>query len=73
MSRRRKPRGRDGFAGVAAGEPYFILRAGDFLAPEHVEAWAIEAELNGYPRREVAQARAVAAAMRRWAGRKRRD
>ena len=56
--------------GLAPGEPHFVLRAGDRLAPEHVEAWAIEAELNGYPPARVADARRVAVAMRHWSRRK---
>jgi hypothetical protein len=51
---------------LAPGEPYFILRAQDMLAPEHVESWAIEAELNGCPTAKVADARAIAKAMRAW-------
>jgi hypothetical protein len=47
-------------------EPYFVLRGRDRLAPEHVEAWATEARLNGYPVAHVEQAVEIAAAMRRW-------
>lgn len=55
---------------LASGEPHFVLRAEDPLAPEHVEAWAIEAELNGYPKPEVDEARRIARAMRAWRGMK---
>lgn len=55
------------------GEPYFVLRAQDMLAPELVEAWAVEAELNGCPKGKVADARAIAAAMRKWRKRKMPD
>ncbi|MCC6948637.1 MAG: hypothetical protein IT539_12795 [Bradyrhizobiaceae bacterium] len=58
---------------LAAGEPYFVLRAQDMLAPELIEAWAVEAELNGCPRGKVAEARAIAAAMRKWHKRKMPD
>jgi hypothetical protein len=58
---------------LAPGEPYFVLRAQDRLAPEHVESWAVEAALNGCPAAKVAQARRIAAAMRRWPRRKMPD
>lgn len=58
---------------LQVGEPYFVLRAQDLLAPELIEAWAIEAELNGCPRGKVADARAIAAAMRKWRRRKMPD
>jgi hypothetical protein len=54
-------------------EPRFVLRAQDRLAPELVEAWAVEAELNGCPAAKVACARRIAAAMRRWPRRKMPD
>lgn len=57
----------------AAGEPYFVLRGQDMLAPELIEAWAVEAELNGCPKAKVADARAIAAAMRQWRKRKMPD
>lgn len=57
-------------AKIAEGEPYFVLRAQDHLSPELVEAWAIEAELNGCAPAKVADARAVAKAMRKWSGKK---
>ncbi len=50
-----------------------MLRAQDELAPELIEAWAVEAELNGCPPAKVADARAIAAAMRRWRKRKMPD
>jgi hypothetical protein len=52
------------------GEPYFVLRAQDRLAPELVEAWAIEAELNGCAPAKVKDAREIAKAMRNWSGKK---
>lgn len=58
---------------LAPGEPYFILRAQDLLAPEHIESWAIEAELNGCPPAKVAEARAIAKDMRNWRKRKMPD
>jgi hypothetical protein len=58
---------------LAPGEPYFVLRGQDLLAPELVEAWAIEAELNGCPPAKIADARAIAKAMRRWSKRKMPD
>jgi hypothetical protein len=60
----------DCIAKLAGGEPYFVLRAQDRLSPELVEAWAIEAELNGCPAAKVADARAVAKTMRKWSGKK---
>jgi hypothetical protein len=66
MSQRRDRSKYDCLAKLAPAEPYFVLRAQDKLAPEHVEAWAIEAELNGCPAGKVADARSIAAAMRRW-------
>jgi hypothetical protein len=58
---------------LAPGEPYFVLRAQDELAPELIEAWAIEAELNDCPPDKVASARAIAKAMRGWTKRKMPD
>jgi hypothetical protein len=55
---------------LADSEPYFILRAQDRLAPELVEAWAIEAELNGCAPAKVRDAREIAKAMRNWSGKK---
>jgi hypothetical protein len=58
---------------LAPDEPYFVLRAQDCLAAEHVETWAIEAQLNGCAPQKVAEARRVAVAMRRWPKRKMPD
>jgi hypothetical protein len=58
---------------LASGEPYFVLRAQDRLAPELIEAWAVEAELNDCPPEKVASAREVAKAMRGWRKRKMPD
>jgi hypothetical protein len=58
---------------LADGEPYFVLRAQDRLAPELIEAWAVEAELNDCPADKVADARAIAKAMRGWHKRKMPD
>jgi hypothetical protein len=55
---------------LAPGEPYFVLRAQDVLAPELIEAWAIEAELNDCHPTKVSNARAIASAMRKWRDRK---
>lgn len=63
----------DSLPKLAPGEPYFVLRGQDRLAPEHVESWAIEAELNGCPPEKVADARRIAEAMRRWAKKKMPD
>ena len=67
---RRKQSRYDCLLKLAPGEPYFVLRAQDRLAPELVEAWAVEAKLNGCPPAKVVEARAIAKAMRRWPGRK---
>jgi hypothetical protein len=58
---------------LADGEPYFVLRAQDRLAPELIEAWAVEAELNDCPPAKVADARAIAKTMRGWRKRKMPD
>jgi hypothetical protein len=58
---------------LTPGEPYFVLRAQDALSPELIEAWAIEAELNHCPSAKVSNARAIAAAMRKWPHRKTPD
>lgn len=63
----------DCLAKLDPAEPYFVLRAQDMLAAELIEAWAIEAELNGCPARKVADARAIAETMRRWPKRKMPD
>jgi hypothetical protein len=55
------------------GEPYFVLRGQDLLAPELVESWAIEAELNDCPLEKVADARRIANAMRGWRQKKMPD
>ena len=58
---------------LEVGEPFFVLRAQDELAPELIEAWAVEAELNGCPAAKVANARRIAVAMRAWHKRKMPD
>jgi hypothetical protein len=58
---------------LAPDEPYFVLRAQDRLAPEQIEAWAVEAQLNGCEPAKVAEARRIAVAMRRWPKRKMPD
>jgi hypothetical protein len=58
---------------LAPDEPYFVLRAQDRLAPEQIEAWAIEAQLNGCTPGKVAEARRIAGEMRRWSKRKMPD
>jgi hypothetical protein len=63
----------DCLADLATDEPYFVLRAQDRLAAEQVEAWAIEAQLNGCSPEKVAEARRIAVAMRRWPKRKMPD
>lgn len=73
MSRRRSRSNHDCLPRLAPGEPYFVLRAQDMLAAEHIEAWAFEAELNGCPSEKVAEARRIAAAMRDWPSRKMPD
>ena len=58
-------------AKVAEDEPIFILRAQDRLAPNLVRDWADEAEAAGHcPPEKIAEARALAAEMERWAFRK---
>jgi len=50
-----------------------LLCAQDRLAPELIEAWAIEAELNGCSADKAADARVIAASMRGWRKRKMPD
>lgn len=48
---------------LKSGEPFFILRGQDKLAPMVVRAWANEAEKVGVADSKVANARACAHAM----------
>ena len=73
MSTRQSRSRFDCLARLAPDEPYFVLRAQDRLAPEQIEAWAIEAQLNGCGPGKVAEARRIAAAMRHWSKRKMPD
>jgi hypothetical protein len=73
MSTRQSRSRFDCLARLAPDEPYFVLRAQDRLAPEQIEAWAIEAQLNGCGPGKVTEARRIAAAMRRWSKRKMPD
>jgi hypothetical protein len=73
MGTRGRPSKFDCLSKLAPDEPYFVLRAQDLLAPELVEAWAVEAALNGCAEDKVADARAIAAAMRKWRKRKMPD
>lgn len=57
-------------AKVQPGEPIFVLRGQDLLAPLLVREWASLAELRGCAPEKVAEARECAAAMERWPTRK---
>ena len=52
---------------VKPGEPIFVLRAQDKLAPSIVEEWAHQAETRGAPVDKVNEAYDCARAMRDWA------
>jgi hypothetical protein len=73
MGTRRNRSNYDCMNKLGPDEPYFILRAQDRLAPELVEAWAVEAQLNDCRGDKIAEARRIAAAMRRWPKRKMPD
>lgn len=51
-------------------EPVFILRAQDRIADAVVSMWAVLADANGCSADKVAEARALAKAMREWPNRK---
>lgn len=48
------------------GEPIFVLRAQDIVAPEIVREWAYRAAVAGAPREKIEGARRVADAMEDW-------
>lgn len=48
------------------GEPYFVLRAQDVLAPDIVREWVHAARIEGVHHEKVSQARAVADRMEDW-------
>lgn len=51
---------------VKPGEPFFVLRGQDEMAPDLVETWARQAELLKIAPEKVIEARKVAAEMRDW-------
>ena len=51
---------------IPEGEPVFLLRAQDKVAPEVVEEWADRAELEDAAPNIIQAARDHAAAMREW-------
>ena len=53
-------------AKVKPGEPIFVLRSQDCLAPELVEIWAKKALGLGCPMEKVQEAKEVARTMRNW-------
>lgn len=53
-------------ARVEDGEPYFVLRAQDVLAPLVVDEWCRLARLNGVPEDKIAAASRVARCMEAW-------
>jgi hypothetical protein len=55
---------------VHPGEPIFVLRAQDKLAPALVRAWALRAEGYGCPPEKVQEAYDCAEAMEHWPTRK---
>lgn len=52
------------------GEPFFVLRAQDKLAPTLVRDWALMAKLNGAPDEKILEAQETAAEMENWPNRK---
>lgn len=57
-------------AKVAPGEPIFVLRAQDMLAPQLVREWARVAQRYGCPAEKVQEAYECADAMEHWPTRK---
>ncbi len=55
---------------IKPGEPFFILRGQDILAPDKVRDWAREASVNGCSHSKVREAFATADAMEKWPNRK---
>jgi hypothetical protein len=58
------------FAKAPLGEPLFVLRAQDVLAPALVRIWAHAAAICRAPDAKVAEALAIADAMEAWPHRK---
>lgn len=57
-------------AKVGRGEPIFVLRAQDRLAPELVRTWAALALAHGCPPEKVEEAQQCAIEMEKWPKRK---
>lgn len=55
------------------GEPFFVLRAQDMLAPFVVRYWAEVARLEGIPEEKYIEALATADEMEKWPHRKMPD
>lgn len=55
---------------VRIGEPVFVLRAQDELAPQLVRQWARLADASGCPAEKVNEANSKALRMENWAPRK---
>ena len=55
---------------VRPGEPFFVLRAQDKLAPLLIELWADMARANGLPIKKYREAMSRASEMRQWRPRK---
>ncbi len=51
------------------GEPFFVLRGQDKLAPERIRDWAREASIHGCPSTKVREAFAIADEMEKWPNR----
>lgn len=52
------------------GEPFFVLRAQDKLAPDIIREWAIKAKSYGLPMDKYQEALDTASAMDQWTNRK---
>ncbi len=66
MGTKNDPGNYDCYANAHPDEPMFVLLGRDDRSPALVETWADVSELRGGDPAKVAEARACAAAMRRW-------
>lgn len=57
-----------GCLALHSGEPFFVLRGQDRLAPQMIGEWIKAAELSGTPEHKLDLARQVQESMERWNG-----
>jgi L-ribulose-5-phosphate 3-epimerase UlaE len=60
-------------ANLKLDEPFFVLRAQDYLAPQVIRLWAERARQNGCNMDKVREARDIADEMEKWPHRKMPD